>query len=112
MAVDWDQINVDVRDVFGPDPVDWPVYRPVIGAPFSINGIFDQAFLLVTLIDEHAAASTLNPVMGVRLADFPAPPQQNDRVYVPKVNATFVVQNVQPDSEGWAMLQLLWVSTP
>jgi hypothetical protein len=84
-----------------------PVYQPASGAAaFQITGVFDRAYREITLLDDNAAASTVTPVLGVRLADFPAPPVPNDRVTIASVGLTYVVRNVQPDGHGWAKLML------
>jgi hypothetical protein len=68
--------------------------------------VFDRAFLSVAQLDAVSAATTLKTVAGVRLAQFIADPQVGDMLYVPRVNATFVVRDVEPDGQGWALLEL------
>lgn len=114
MPIDWDALVIaPTMAAFGEtdpaDPAMTPTYYPVLGPAFPLNGVFDEGFLSVVMDDPLAPVSTVNPVMGVRLADFPAgiAPGENDNVFIPRVGLTYKVQNVETDSHGWAKLQLL-----
>ncbi|MDR3513779.1 MAG: hypothetical protein P4L73_19250 [Caulobacteraceae bacterium] len=117
-----DQLNADCFAVFGeadPDadpsgPDLRPLYIPVAGAPFRLNGVFDEAFLAENINDSTSDFSTVDPVFGVRLADFPAglAPGADDKLFVPRKNTTYVVRNDRPDGRGWVLLDLLKVSSP
>lgn len=69
MAVDWDSVLLGpVHGVFG-EPV---TYMPARGMPFPIDGVFDKAYLASDALGDGAPMSTTMPVLGVRLALFPA----------------------------------------
>ena len=99
--------------VFGEDePV---IYRPSAGPSFTLaDAVFDEAYLGLEMIDDAKAGgvNTATPVLGVRLALFPAPPVQGDMVFITRVNSTYVVRDVRPDGHGEAKLMLNFVSSP
>jgi len=106
MAVDWDAlVHGPVAATFG-EPV---LYAPAAGGTFSISGIFDEAYTEVQVLD-GVPVSSVKPVMGVRLAQFPAPPEPDDTLTIERTGTTYVVANVNPDGHGWAKLMLNWVS--
>lgn len=112
MAIDWDaEVLNPVMSMFGEgdsaDPATWPVYTPVVGAPFALaDAVFDREYLSVTLFDAGSENTTAKPVLGVRLSLFAVPPRQNDKVLIPSVGITYIVKEVQPDGHGWAKLAL------
>jgi hypothetical protein len=108
MAIDWDaHVLAPLFAQFAEDVQ--PTYTPKGGTPFAIDGVFERAYQEV-LIDAEAAGgvgmNTVKPALGVRLAQFPDPPVQGDKVFVASVGLTYVVNNVQPDGLGWAWLIL------
>ena len=50
----------------------------------------------------------MNPVLGVRLAQFPPGPGpvSGDTVYIASEDVLYVVNEVKPDGHGWAKLEL------
>lgn len=107
--IDWDALVLaPCMAVFGEEPEMRPMYRRQAGgAPFPVDGIFDDAYLAVIMAaDGDPAIATIDPVMGVRLAQFPAEPEQGDTVMIPRVAKTYMVSNVQPDGKGGAKLVL------
>ena len=106
-----DQLNAATVAVFGQAdpaaPALVPVYIPVIGAPFALNGVFDNGVGIVDLNDPTSEIWTPKPMLGCASADFPAPPVADDHVFIPKVNATYVVKAVADDSHGGVQLELL-----
>lgn len=78
-------------------------YTPRGGSPVEVTGIFDAAHQLVTLAGD-VEIDTVGPVLGVRLADFAAPPTQGDQVTV--AGTAYAVRSVQPDGQGGASLVL------
>jgi hypothetical protein len=86
-------------------------FRPATGTPFLIDGVFDQAYRSISLVADVPATEEA-PVLGVRLSQFPAPPVQSDQLFVPRVNTTYVVQEVRDDGQGHALLILNEVSSP
>ena len=109
MAVDWDQAVLGpVMAVFG-EPV---TYCPAAGGSFPITGVFDEAYRDLLLVDDSAGITTETPVLGVRLAEFPAPPLQNDTLTIGSVGCTYAVREVRLDGHGYAKLMLTFVSSP
>lgn len=107
MAVEWDKkVLAPLMAVFGEDnPC---LYTPVGGSVFSINGIFDAAYLRVEMGDSGLASTTENPILGVRTAQFPIgkSPRKGDLVLVKSVNTVFMVKDVHFDGHGHAKLML------
>ncbi|HZR87890.1 MAG TPA: hypothetical protein VFB02_13860 [Bradyrhizobium sp.] len=120
MAVDWDKLVIaPVMTIFGEEDASspettTPTYYPVVGAPFDLNGVFDEAYRAIDLNDTTSDISTVDPVLGVRLADFPTgvAPAADDKVKIPRMGATYLVRNVRVDGRGWALLDLLLVAQP
>lgn len=107
MSVDWDaHVLAPCLGVFG-EPI---TYMPKIGSPFQITGVFNNAYLSLTLIEDGSDMNTSKPVLGVRDADFPVPPAQGDRLLVQKTNVIYMVRDVNPDSHGHSNLMLNRVS--
>lgn len=103
MAIDWDKaVLAPTADVFG-EPA---TYLPAAGGSLPIVGVFDEAYREVDLIDTGVGATSITPVLGVRLAQFTASPVQGDQVRVPSVGKLYVVREVRPDGHGWARLML------
>lgn len=80
-----------------------PLYqRAAGGAPFDVDGIFDDAYAaLMMSADGEPAIGTVDPVMGVRLVQFAGvDPVQGDWVTIPRTGRTYVVTDTQPDGKG------------
>lgn len=110
--VDWDNIlHGPVQSVFG----ELVQYRPQSGSPFSVSGIFDNAY---HQSDEVSGSFGLGPVhlvnryaiLGVRLSEFPALPQQGDTLIVR--GKSYSVQEIRDDSHGYAHLILNEADVP
>nr|GAT43698.1 predicted protein [Mycena chlorophos] len=89
VAIDWDKhVLQGTEDVFG-EPA---TYTPPGGTAIPINGIFDSAYT-----DQAEAAplesNTVQPVFGVRLAQFPSPPVQNGALLVRGVG--YIVKDIR-----------------
>lgn len=102
--IDWDKrVLAPTMGVFG-EPV---TYTPAGGSPFSVNGVYDEAYKTdIQFEDGLVGATATKPLLGVRLSEFALPPAQNDRLYIPRVDLHFIVTDVQADSHGWAKLIL------
>ena len=84
-----------------------PTYMPAAGGSFPIDGVFDNAYLgMIADADGFPDWQTVNPVLGVRLSQFPSPPVANDKVQVASVAKTYIVNTVKADGHGWAKLEL------
>lgn len=91
---------------------DRPTYTPASGAaPFAFDAIFDDAFMQVALFEDGAPGFvTSNPVIGVRLSQFPpGEPSQNGLIFIPRVNKTYLVNEPKPDGKGHVSLELNFV---
>lgn len=113
MAVDWDaQLLGPVMAEFGEgqsaDDTSLPLYMPIGGAAFRLrDAVFDRAYAEIVLDGDGGQVTNRKPCLGVRLALFEEEPRQSDRVYIPSVDLTFVVKDVQEDGHGHAKLMLM-----
>jgi hypothetical protein len=110
-VIDWDQVNTDAMSAFAEDAGGGLVsYTPRGAAAFDLAlAVFDDAVRqLVALDDVTSRVTTTDPKLGVLLSGFPAGvvPAQGDRLTVRRTGQTFIVNNVGPDSHGWALLEL------
>ena len=78
-------------------------YTPVGGVAGSSVGIFDADYQLVALGGD-VEITAVGPVLGVRLADFTAPPAKGDAVTIG--SASYTVRSVHLDGQGGAKLLL------
>jgi hypothetical protein len=111
--IDFDAVVLGpVMRIFGEEP-DKPVrYMPAAGGAFDLaDAVFDDAYAGLVMQEGGPEVTTLQPVLGVRLALFPSPPLQDDQLYIPRVATTFLVRDVQPDGHGHAKLMLMKVAT-
>ena len=93
--------------VFG-QPV---TYIPASGSPaFVIDGIFDSAYRDVSLGDYGPDATSVYPVLGITLADFPSAPVQGDQLIIQSTGKTYVIRDPRIDSHGSALLILNYLS--
>lgn len=105
MAIDWDKnVLAPVMGVFG-EPV---TYMPATGSPFSITGVFDEAYTSVVMQEGGVPMTTESPLLGVRVAEFPQgrPPRKGDLLSIASVNSVFTVKDVRFDGHGEAKLML------
>jgi len=102
MSIDWDSaVLAPLFDVFA-EPV---VYTPFNQRPFSARGVFDDAYEGIDLIGGMPVNSSM-PILGIRLAEFPAMPEQDDTLQIVRTREVFTVKDVRPDSHGSAKLLL------
>lgn len=104
--INWDAAVLGpVMAVFGEDLK--PTYLPLAGGGFLIDAVFEDAYAQLALdADGAPAIAASDPVIGVRLVQFPARPVKGDKVTLPRVGKTYVVVDVQADSHGHARLVL------
>jgi hypothetical protein len=76
-------------------------YEPLSGGSFSISGIFNDRHVFVDPNTEQVV-STIQPTLGVKLADMPAAPVKGDKVTLR--NVQYVVRDSREDGEGWLHL--------
>jgi len=106
--IDWDQVVlVPNFEIFG-EPA---TYFPASGlSAFDIEIVFDRAYTREYLMDDGMTRFTsVSPTAGIRVSQFDAlgvEPKQNDRLYIPRVDLTFIVHDYRVDSHGGARLFL------
>lgn len=105
--INWDAVvTAPCMAVFGEEQK--PTYAaPGGGAPVEIDGIFDDAYTaLIMAADGDPEIAATDPVIGVRLAQFPALPLQGGRLTLPRLGVAYRIIDVRPDGKGWAKLIL------
>jgi hypothetical protein len=107
MAINWDEVVIaPTIGIFG----ETVIYAPSGGAPsFTLTGVFDAGFTQTQLLGPDGPDfSDSDPMLGLRLADFPpgAAPAQNDGVMIAASGVAYVVTRVRPDGKGWVRLDL------
>lgn len=103
MDFDFDSLALGpCHDIFGTAVT----YTPPGGVAMSVVGIFDAAFNAVTIGDDGVPFTTVMPVVGVRLSQWPVQPVQDGVVTYLKTGARYVVKEVRPDGHGEAKLML------
>lgn len=113
MAIDWDaHVLGPVMSEFGEGAPSieesLPLYTPRRGLAFRLaDAVFDSEYEQVTLDDAGNPSTSHRPVLGVRTSLFEEPPAQNDTVYLPSNDITYVVRDVQDDGHGHAKLMLM-----
>jgi hypothetical protein len=105
--IDWGaNVLAPCLAVFG-EPV---TYTPAAGSPFQVTGVFDNAYKDVSQSDFGTDVISVYPVLGINLADFPAPPAQGDQLTVASNGKTYAVREPRQDSHGGALLILNYLS--
>jgi len=93
--------------------------QPILYAPVKdkyrvqheISGIFDEAYVDITVIDGLHTTS-VSPCIGINLLDLPDAPRQKDQILVkaslgaPLVDTLYIVKEVRPDGHGSCRLLL------
>lgn len=104
--IDWDsKVLAPLENVFG----ELVQFTPAAGAGFQVTGVFDEAYKEIDLAGGMGVTSVM-PVLGVRLSQFPSPPLQGDQLTILRTAATYVVKEVRPDSHGSILLKLNYLS--
>ncbi|OVE45591.1 hypothetical protein CBW21_22390 [Chromobacterium violaceum] len=105
--IDWDAaVLAPLQDVFG-EPV---TYTTTTGQSFAISGVFDEAYHAVDGLSGAIYTSTSQPVLGIRAAALPFPPQASDFVTILRTGIVYSVADVHPDGHGAIKLLLNYVS--
>lgn len=76
------------------------------GGPNQGRGVFDRGYSPLEDLGGDTPTATDRPTLGIRLAEFSVEPVENDKVFVPSEDATFIVRLVRRDSHGGARLEL------
>lgn len=101
--IDWDKhVLAATESVFGQPAV----YIAAGAEPIDIDGVFDEAYREVDLVDTGVGANAVMPVLGVRINQFSRLPMQGELINVPSVAKQYVIKDVQADGHGWAKLML------
>jgi hypothetical protein len=101
--IDWDKhVLAPTESVFGQPAV----YTAAGAGPIPIEGVFDEAYREVDLIDTGVGANAVMPVIGVRVNQFARLPKQGELIEIPAIGKEFVIKDVRTDGHGWAKLML------
>lgn len=108
--IDWNTLVLGpLNAVFGEPAQYAQLTTGVLGVPFGITVVFDEAYLPAELGGEPTAISA-RPVVGVRLSELPigyAPAKaQGDTVLIQRTGELFVVKSGKTDGHGHARLEL------
>jgi len=79
------------------------IFKPIIGNPKIINGIFDKEFISVE-ISEGPGIQDQAPTLSIRLSDFIVEPKQNDIFTINGID--YKVLEIQKDGTGFAIIIL------
>lgn len=85
------------------------LFIPVAGSPYQVDGIFDEAFLDISIVD-GAEVATVQPRLGIQLSQFTTPPAQDDQLQLIRTGAVYVVREARLDGWGGGGLMLNLVS--
>nr|WP_157889315.1 hypothetical protein [Chromobacterium subtsugae] len=85
-------------------------YTTTTGQSISISGVFDEAYRAVDGLGGSIYTSTSQPVLGIRAAALPFPPQSGDVVAILRTGIVYSVADVHPDGHGAIKLMLNYVS--
>lgn len=108
MGLSFDQLlHGPVSAIFGEQGMGaaLPVYQPQSGTPYTVDGVFDDAYSEPDLIS-GLPTNTVENTFGARLAAFAAIPVQGDAITIPRLGKSYLVRDVQPDGHGWVQLKL------
>lgn len=112
MPFDWraatDKVNGVAMKVFGER--ERVLYMPVSGTePYEIDGIFDEAFLELSIVD-GAQVATVQPRLGIQQSQFASAPVQDDQLQIIRTGLVYVVREARLDGWGGGGLMLNLVS--
>lgn len=109
MSIDWDSLVIGpVVGVFGEPFTFTPAVSNPSSPPYSITGVFDEAYRELDLAG-GTAATTEMPVLGVQMSQFPVMPRQGDQALCQRTGELFVVKEVRIDGHGAAKLMLNYI---
>lgn len=108
--VDWDRlVHAAVFAAFGEAS---RVGYTIQGGPsLTVDGIFDEGAMPLTLDGVSPPSNQVRPTLGIRLSQFPAgyDPRnaKGDTFTITKNGATvaYTVKDGRPDGKGWALLE-------
>lgn len=94
------QTDSAVRAILG----DEVTYAPSSGAPVTVTGIFDSAYVLVDA--GQAGLSSSGPAVFLSLADLPSDPMEDLGAMVTEGGISYVIREAAPDGKGGVLLHL------
>ena len=94
-----DNVMSTCRDTFTTELI----YKPIIGAPVPIKGIFDDAYASVVIMDGVPIESR-RPRLGIRNLDLTLRPAKGDKCIIN--GSTYRVVEYEPDGEAGTALFL------
>lgn len=95
------------RDAAEGNPAPGWTYTPSIGVPYSIDGVFRDAHVPVTMGAAELEVSAIGPMLSVRRSDLAADPvAQADQVTRASDGQVYEIIDTEPDGEGLVALIL------
>lgn len=79
-------------------------YSPSVGAPVSVQGVFDASYVLVEL--GEPGVSSVTPAAFVRRSELPSDPEADENATVAVAGKVYRIREVRPDSQGGVLLLL------
>ena len=101
--IDFDLVLAPALAVFGQPITVTPVASQKGGAPYQARGSYSSKQVDIPL-DNGTYHSTIQRKLGVRLADFPVAPKQDDEIAM--AQGSFVISDIVPDGQGGADIWL------
>lgn len=95
------EIDRTVQEHLGGVPV---IYRPAVGEPVEVTGMFDAQYVLVKG-SAAAGVESRGPAVFLRLADLPSDPDQDDPILTIQ-GTDYRVSERRPDDVGGIVLVL------
>jgi len=93
------------QDLLGGVPV---IYRPAVGVPVPVTGMFDEHYVLVQG-DAHAGVQSISPAVFLRLEDLPGDPVQDDATLTIG-GVDYTAEERKPDGIGGIVITLMKVT--
>ncbi|PXX49376.1 head-tail joining protein [Aquitalea magnusonii] len=105
--IDWDkQVLGPVIGVFG-EPAE---ITPQSGSPYSVSGVFDEAYKAVDGFSGVESITSVCPVFGIQASACPARPQQGDAVTIIRLGITYLIRDIHDDGHGHLKLLMNYAS--
>lgn len=84
------------------------VYTPGTGSPVTVDGVFDDAFVVAGMDVGEAGIATSGPAVFLTLTDLPSDPQVDTAATVTRVKTglSYTTHTPRPDGQGAILLLL------
>jgi hypothetical protein len=109
-VIDWEaKVGAPVVGVFATATALYIPTNDALAPYDGVQGVFDEAYREVSLIDTDAPTSDARPVIGINDGQFKFPPVQDDRLVITTAKGlagTYIVKEVRADAHGITKLML------